>query len=308
MIPQKVHFITRPGLDDKVQEEFIRNFKTLHPEWSITKWDGVPQNMPEELLEVCNRNEGGIASEIIKLWLAYFHGGVVMDSDIWFLQPMNSLLDCDFFYTVRNGDPGPSVLIASSQDNVQLTAVIAAIAQTKFPINKPTLINSFGIEGIRLPSLCFSPFRSGSVAVQYVQNLWNGKAPSLPVKIVMENQEKSVFGVCLLGNSSLKAPSTDLVLHPPVNKPDPEVEASIMDMGISLGKSIVSATKDLLSGRQVLASPEEAKRRMTICRGNDFGKPKCDFFISESERCSKCGCYMANKTKIQSVTCPVGKW
>ena len=54
----------------------------------------------------------------------------------------------------------------------------------------------------------------------------------------------------------------------------------------------------------MLAPPELQKRRMAICQACPFaavGKTK-KFF------CSKCGCVLAGKTRIQGETCPVGKW
>jgi hypothetical protein len=42
-----------------------------------------------------------------------------------------------------------------------------------------------------------------------------------------------------------------------------------------------------------------AESRLTICR-------KCDHF--SNYRCAKCGCFMAVKTRIKSLSCPIGLW
>jgi len=34
----------------------------------------------------------------------------------------------------------------------------------------------------------------------------------------------------------------------------------------------------------------------------------CEFFISETSRCSKCGCFMETKAKLIAAKCPVSKW
>lgn len=43
------------------------------------------------------------------------------------------------------------------------------------------------------------------------------------------------------------------------------------------------------------------EKRMDVCR-------RCEFFIKETERCSKCGCYLQLKTKWNSAKCPIKKW
>ena len=49
------------------------------------------------------------------------------------------------------------------------------------------------------------------------------------------------------------------------------------------------------------ADKETADYRMSICNG-------CDFLRAVSHTCSKCGCFMIAKTKLQEAECPVGKW
>lgn len=35
---------------------------------------------------------------------------------------------------------------------------------------------------------------------------------------------------------------------------------------------------------------------------------KCEFYISSSSKCVKCGCFMNYKTMLPYVDCPIGKW
>ena len=44
----------------------------------------------------------------------------------------------------------------------------------------------------------------------------------------------------------------------------------------------------------------ELKKRWDLCKG-------CEF-LTESDRCTKCGCFMAVKHKISLAKCPIGKW
>lgn len=46
---------------------------------------------------------------------------------------------------------------------------------------------------------------------------------------------------------------------------------------------------------------ETQEKRLEICRG-------CEFFLAKESRCSKCGCFMQLKSKLESGSCPEGKW
>jgi hypothetical protein len=46
---------------------------------------------------------------------------------------------------------------------------------------------------------------------------------------------------------------------------------------------------------------EIADRRMAICKD-------CEFFVSLTQQCLKCGCIMPAKTKLPNSECPVHKW
>lgn len=43
------------------------------------------------------------------------------------------------------------------------------------------------------------------------------------------------------------------------------------------------------------------QERMEICRN-------CEFFVSLTQQCTKCGCIMPAKTSLPNAVCPVHKW
>lgn len=58
---------------------------------------------------------------------------------------------------------------------------------------------------------------------------------------------------------------------------------------------------DLLNKNKA-RSPEELQQlRMSICKS-------CEFFVSFTQQCKKCGCIMPAKTKLADAFCPVHKW
>ena len=58
---------------------------------------------------------------------------------------------------------------------------------------------------------------------------------------------------------------------------------------------------DLLNPNQPRSAEELHEARLEICRA-------CEFFKPRTERCSKCGCFMKLKTKLENAKCPIGKW
>jgi hypothetical protein len=76
---------------------------------------------------------------------------------------------------------------------------------------------------------------------------------------------------------------------------------SVGQMARNLGRSVVSNAVSVAQGNNLRLTPEEANRRLSICK-------KCEFFEALSQRCSKCGCFMAVKSYLKAEKCPVGRW
>jgi hypothetical protein len=66
-------------------------------------------------------------------------------------------------------------------------------------------------------------------------------------------------------------------------------------------KPKVARPWDLLNPNIGRVSDEVKKLRMDYCNG-------CEFFISLTQQCTKCGCHMPWKTGLPHASCPVGKW
>ena len=60
-------------------------------------------------------------------------------------------------------------------------------------------------------------------------------------------------------------------------------------------RGLVQAAGQLATGG--LADP---KSRMEICKS-------CPF-MSDDQRCGKCGCFLPAKTRVKKASCPIGKW
>lgn len=58
---------------------------------------------------------------------------------------------------------------------------------------------------------------------------------------------------------------------------------------------------DLMNPRVERLSDEDRDVRYNICLS-------CPELIKITKQCKKCGCFMSEKTKLKSATCPIGKW
>lgn len=58
---------------------------------------------------------------------------------------------------------------------------------------------------------------------------------------------------------------------------------------------------DLVNPNTQWADEEKVEQRYSICKS-------CPELIKLTKQCKKCGCIMPAKTKLESATCPIGKW
>ncbi len=74
---------------------------------------------------------------------------------------------------------------------------------------------------------------------------------------------------------------------------------SFIQKMIKKTEEIAHAASDLAHHNVV--PPEVSSERFAICKS-------CEHFFEPTATCKKCGCFMAAKTKLKWVECPVGKW
>lgn len=72
-------------------------------------------------------------------------------------------------------------------------------------------------------------------------------------------------------------------------------------MAMNAAQSVVKNAASVAQGNALKLDPAEANRRLSICQG-------CEYFLSGSQRCQKCGCFLSVKTYLKAESCPVGKW
>lgn len=65
--------------------------------------------------------------------------------------------------------------------------------------------------------------------------------------------------------------------------------------------SIFDAIKDSMSGKLIISDNEKIQKRIEICN-------VCDKLTKPFRLCSKCGCLVDSKVKLNEASCPLGKW
>jgi hypothetical protein len=69
----------------------------------------------------------------------------------------------------------------------------------------------------------------------------------------------------------------------------------------ALTGAALRVAKAAAAGEKIVVSALEQDRRLAICRG-------CEFFVKAKASCSKCGCYLNLKTRLETEHCPISRW
>lgn len=78
---------------------------------------------------------------------------------------------------------------------------------------------------------------------------------------------------------------------------------------IQQAKNAISSGIDYIKSGFKNSDEEEKQRRMEICTGNtEKGIPQCPSYDKEQNRCRECGCFLNLKTRMESGSCPLGRW
>lgn len=99
-----------------------------------------------------------------------------------------------------------------------------------------------------------------------------------------------------------KIPKTPVIPIPltEVKREEPALPPATT-MAKNLISSIGQVAKQAIQGKGVYNNEEIAQRRLGRCN-------KCEFFRKSDQRCSRCGCWMAVKTYLKAMECPLKYW
>lgn len=111
-------------------------------------------------------------------------------------------------------------------------------------------------------------------------------------------KKATLFNSLSVATSSPMEPTPPVIALPiEINKTLP----SYKEMAFGVTESLKTSLMQLARGGAVFSDKETTEKRMNECLN-------CEFLIPAQSRCSKCGCFMNMKTRLQTSKCPIGKW
>lgn len=104
VIPPIVHFVWLGSPLPTTAANLIKRFKKLNPSLKVKLWTKIPAKMPavlraaaEKMPQLCQQ------ADLVRLWVLSTHGGIYLDTDIYFLRSMEGLRHYENFI-VRGND------------------------------------------------------------------------------------------------------------------------------------------------------------------------------------------------------------
>ncbi len=81
----------------------------------------------------------------------------------------------------------------------------------------------------------------------------------------------------------------------------PEEYPPLVQQALSLSRSVVKLTHNLVTGKNLTISHADRERRLQTCS-------QCEAYVAKSQRCRRCGCYLKAKLPLVTEHCPIGRW
>jgi|GEM_PF-78974 len=127
MIPKIIHYCWFGGSEiPDNYKAFISEWKELHPDWEIIRWDETnsPMNLP--YLQNAEKNKKWAnMSNLVRLYVLKKHGGIYLDTDMKILKSLNPLLSNKCFFGFEEGNENSEIFWVNN-------AIVGAIKNHKF--------------------------------------------------------------------------------------------------------------------------------------------------------------------------------
>lgn len=120
MIPKKIHYIWLGGkpLTD-LGQKCLESWKKYCPDYEIIRWDESNFDINQNIYcrEAYENKKYAFASDYIRLWVLYNHGGIYMDTDVEILRNPDMFLAEKAFSGFENAEMIPTGIMACEKDN-----------------------------------------------------------------------------------------------------------------------------------------------------------------------------------------------
>jgi mannosyltransferase OCH1-like enzyme len=99
MIPKTIHYVWfSKDIPEKIQG-YIDSWHKIMPDYKIIKWnrENFDIHSAKWIEQALEHNKFTYASDYVRLWVLYNHGGIYLDSDVKAFKPFDDLLNLPYF-------------------------------------------------------------------------------------------------------------------------------------------------------------------------------------------------------------------
>jgi len=99
MIPKMIHYVyITDKVPDKTQR-YIDTWKIANPDYEIIRWskENFDMNSVEWVKQAVEAKKWAFATDYIRLWALYNHGGIYLDADVECLKSFDGILHLPYF-------------------------------------------------------------------------------------------------------------------------------------------------------------------------------------------------------------------
>lgn len=296
IIPKIAHFIWLETDLPSLAERNIELFKIHNPDWTVQVHRSLPDDAVWPVRVVFERTQDPKArAEALRAWVLWRDGGVYLDADIYTLREFDDLIGrIEFIATRDHGNRVTPCVLGVMRESAAMLQVLEEISRLtglarpgESPALGEELFNRLRgkLQLKALPEHLFCIFRAHGNALSFTE-----KDCSV--------QEATLTGM----QRRMKDGVQPFAIHMMGFPAEPKVKDASLGTKIkNVTKAVGRLSKAILTGQKVRVAPEEVERRLDICRG-------CRFFNAVKTGCRKCGCISTFKNRLNTESCPIGKW
>ncbi len=162
-IPKTIHYCWLSGermtSDTK---KCIRSWKRCMPEYELVLWDGKKFDVDSHIFvkEACQARKWAFASDYIRLYALYTHGGIYLDTDVYVLKSFNDFLENGFFSAIEfyKENTGKNIELINEDGSLKEHTADVFAEKTHSPTASIGCINGLQIQAAVMGGVKGHPF------------------------------------------------------------------------------------------------------------------------------------------------------
>ena len=141
MIPKVLHYIWFGGSElPELERKCIESWSKIMPDWEIRRWDesNFDINQCEFCREAYASKKWAFVSDYARYRILYSEGGILLDTDVEVLKPLDELLDNEAFagFMKNNFFLNPGLIMGSEAGSHVMSDVAKLYESMRFEMRK----------------------------------------------------------------------------------------------------------------------------------------------------------------------------